>query len=99
MPTGKPITECLQGLGLLAQGPKPTKSQWTVMAKTVHGRITGLVASIEEEDRAGGHANSLDERIKDRTIEWVDKYNDLWTLKNRGSLFPHAPLYPAEKSM
>lgn len=92
MPAGKPIAECLQGLGLLAQGPKPNKSQWTALVKSIYGPITGLIASIEEEGRAGGHAKSLNERIKDRTGEWVDKSSNLWTLKNRGSLFPHAPL-------
>lgn len=61
--------KCLQGLGLLAQGPKPNTSQWTALVKTIYGRITGLIASIEEEDRAGGHAKSLNERIKDRTVE------------------------------
>lgn len=99
MPVGKPIAECLQGLGLLAQGSKPTKSQWTASAKAVYGRITGLIAAIEEEDCAGGDGKSLNERIRERTIEWVDEYSDLWIFKNRGSLFPHAPLYPADKSM
>lgn len=99
MPAGIPITECLRGLGLLAPGPKPTKCRWTALAKTVYGHIAGLIDSIEEEDRANGHAKSLNERIEDGTIEWVDKYGDLWTLKNRGSLFPNAPTYPTEKSM
>lgn len=99
MPTGKPIAECLQGLGLLAQGPKPTKKQWPKTAKTVYGHINTLIASIEEEDRVDGHTKLLNERIKARTLEWVDKYSDLWTLKHRGSLFPQAPLYPTERSM
>ena len=100
MPTGKPIAECLQGLGLLAEGPKPTKKQWPKTAKTVYGHINTLIGSIEEEeDRVGGHTKPLNERIKARTLEWVDKYSDLWTLKHRRSLFAQAPLYPTERSM
>ena len=101
MPTGKPIAECLQGLGLLAEGPKPTKKQWPKTAKTVYGRINTLIASIEEEeeDRVDVDTKPLNERIKARTLEWVDKYSDLWTLKHRGSLFAQAPLYPTERSM
>ena len=99
MPAGKPIAECLQGLGLLAQGQKPTKKQWPKTAKTVYGRISTLINCIEEEDRASDHAKPLNERINDRSVEWVDKYSDLWTAKHRGSLFPQAPLYPTEKLM
>ena len=61
--------------------------------------INGLIASIEDEYRVGIDAKSLAELIKNRTIEWVDGHSDLWTLKNRSSLFLHAPLYPAEKSL
>lgn len=100
MPTGKTIAECLQGLGVLEiQLEAQTRKQWPQNAKSLNDAIVAFMNSIEEESRVHDAGESLNNWIKERVAEWVQSNGERWSVKNRGMLFPHAPVLPKDESM
>lgn len=97
MPVGKPITECLQALGVLEKKwVMQTKTQWPQDAKSLNEAIVEFADAIENESYAYGAREDLNKWVEDRAADWVSSNSELWSAKDR---LPHAPVFPMDKPM